>query len=67
MRKNKWKDKSTNEIFSYYLELANEEGARLSKEFVAFFKMVETTALSIKHIAEMHSVNGKHFADIYRN
>lgn len=28
---------------------------------------VETTALSIKHIAEMHCVNGKHFADLCRN
>ena len=28
---------------------------------------VETTALSIKHIAQMYCVNGKHFADIYRN
>lgn len=28
---------------------------------------VETTALSIKHIAQMYCVNGKHFADLYRN
>jgi len=28
---------------------------------------VESTALSIKHIAEIYCVNGKHFADIYRN
>ncbi len=28
---------------------------------------VETTALSIKHIAEMYCVNGKHFAELYRN
>lgn len=28
---------------------------------------VETTALSIRHIAEMYCVNGKHFADLYRN
>ena len=28
---------------------------------------VETTALSIKHIAEMYCVNGKHFADLCRN
>ena len=28
---------------------------------------VETSALSIKHIAEMYYVNGKHFADLYRN
>lgn len=38
MRKNKWWDKSTNEIFSYNLELPVEEGTRLSKEFVAFLK-----------------------------
>ena len=28
---------------------------------------METTALSIKHIAEMHCVNGNHFTDLYRN
>lgn len=28
---------------------------------------VETTALSVKHIAQMYCVNGKHFADVYRN
>ncbi len=28
---------------------------------------VETTALSIKHIGSMYCVNGKHFADLYRN
>lgn len=38
MRKNKWWDKGTNEIFSYNLELPNEEGTRLSSEFVAFLK-----------------------------
>lgn len=38
MRKNKWWDKKTNEIFSYNLELPNEEGTRLSEEFVAFLK-----------------------------
>lgn len=38
MRKNKWWDKSTNEIFSYTLELPHAEGSRLSAEFVAFLK-----------------------------
>ena len=38
MRKNKWWNKSTNEIFSYNLELPNEDGTRLSSEFVAFLK-----------------------------
>ena len=38
MRKNKWCDKKTNEIFSYNLELPNEEGTLLSAEFVAFLK-----------------------------
>ena len=38
MRKNKWWDKQTNEIFSYNLELPNDEGTRLSAEFVAFLK-----------------------------
>ena len=38
MRKNKWWNKRTNEIFSYNLELPNEEGTRLGREFVAFLK-----------------------------
>jgi hypothetical protein len=38
MRKNKWWDKLTGEIFSYDLELPNENGPRLSAEFVAFLK-----------------------------
>ena len=38
MRKNKWWDKQTGEIFSYSLELPNEEGTRLSAEFVSFLK-----------------------------
>ena len=38
MRKNKWCDNKTNEIFSYNLEHPNEEGTRLSAEFVAVLK-----------------------------
>lgn len=38
MRKNKWWDKLTNEIFSYNIELPNEDGTRLSAEFVSFLK-----------------------------
>lgn len=38
MRKNKWWDKEINEIFSYDLELPNENGTRLSAEFVSFLK-----------------------------
>lgn len=38
MRKNKWWNKQTNEIFSYGLELPNEDGTRLSAEFVSFLK-----------------------------
>lgn len=38
MRKNKWWDKLSGEVFSYNLELPNEEGTRLSAEFVAFLK-----------------------------
>lgn len=38
LRKNKWWNKATNEIFSYDLELPNEDGTRLSAEFVAFLK-----------------------------
>ena len=38
MRKNKWWNKLTNEIFSYNLELPNEDGTRLTAEFVSFLK-----------------------------
>ena len=38
LRKNKWWNKETNEIFSYNLELPNSEGTRLSEEFVSFLK-----------------------------
>lgn len=38
MRKNKWWNKLTNETFSYDLELPNEDGTRLSAEFVSFLK-----------------------------
>lgn len=38
LRKNKWWNKLTNEIFSYNLELPNEAGTRLSAEFVSFLK-----------------------------
>lgn len=38
MRKNKWWNKQTNEVFSYDLELPNETGTRLSAEFVSFLK-----------------------------
>ncbi len=38
MRKRKWPNKLTGEIYSYRLELPVAEGTRLSSEFVAFFK-----------------------------
>lgn len=38
LRKNRWLDKSTGETFSYAIELPDQEGTRLSKEFVAFLK-----------------------------
>lgn len=38
LRKNKWWNKLTNEIFSYNLELPNEDGTRLTAEFVSFLK-----------------------------
>ena len=38
MRKCKWLDKETGEIFSYDIDYYDEEGTRLSAEFVAFLK-----------------------------
>ena len=68
MRKNKWWNNKTNGTFGYNLELPNEDGTRLSAEYVLFFKTkVETTALSVRLIAQMYCVSGKHIAEIYRN
>ena len=38
MRKCKWLDKDTGEIFSYDIDYYDEEGTRLSSEFVSFLK-----------------------------
>lgn len=38
LRKCKWLDKSTGEIFSYDIDYPNEEGTTLSRELVAFLK-----------------------------
>ena len=38
VRKRKWLDKSSNEIFSYDWDLSEFDGTRLNSEFVSFFK-----------------------------
>jgi hypothetical protein len=38
VRKRKWLDKSTNEIFSYDWDLSEFDGTRLNAEFVSFLK-----------------------------
>lgn len=38
VRKRKWLDKSSNEIFSYDWDLSDFEGTRLNEEFVLFLK-----------------------------
>lgn len=38
VRKRKWLDKSSNEIFSYDWDLSEFEGTRLNAEFVSFLK-----------------------------
>lgn len=38
VRKRKWLDNSTGEIFSYQWELSEYDGTRLNAEFVAFLK-----------------------------
>ena len=38
LRKRKWLDKSTGEIFSYSIDTSEYEGTRLNAEFVAFLK-----------------------------
>ncbi len=38
LRKRKWLDKSTGEIFSYSIDTSEYEGTRLNAEFVDFFK-----------------------------
>ena len=39
MRKCKWLDKDTGEIFSYDIDYYDEDGTRLSTEFVSFLKV----------------------------
>lgn len=38
LRKRKWLDKETGEIFSYSIDTSEYEGTRLNAEFVAFLK-----------------------------
>ena len=38
VRKRKWMDKSTGEIFSYEWDISEFDGTRLNAEFVAFLK-----------------------------
>lgn len=38
LRKCKWLDRSTGEIFSYDIDYANEDGTTLTRELVAFLK-----------------------------
>ena len=38
LRKRKWLDKSTGEIFSYSIDTSEYKGTRLNAEFVAFLK-----------------------------
>ena len=38
VRKRKWPDKSSNEIFSYDWDLSEFDGTRLNSEFVSFLK-----------------------------
>ena len=54
MRKNKWWDKSTGKIFSYNLDLPNEEGTRLSAEFGTFLKVPHPQ--SVNEMRRTHSV-----------
>ena len=38
VRKRKWLDKSTGEVFSYEIDTSEYDGTRLNSEFVAFLK-----------------------------
>ena len=42
MRKRKWLDKATGEIFSYEWDVSEFDGTRLNAEFVAFLKVPAT-------------------------
>ena len=42
VRKRKWMDKSTGEIFSYEWDISEFDGTRLNAEFVAFLKVPTT-------------------------
>ena len=48
VRKRKWLDKSSNEIFSYDWDLSEFDGTRLNSEFVSFLKAYMKDILLIK-------------------
>ena len=67
VRRRKWRDSSTGEIFSYSYDDLTAEGSKLSPEFVAFKKnRIESTAESIKGIANHYGVNGKQLSTQYK-
>ena len=45
VRRRKWRDSSTGEIFSYSYDDLTAEGSKLSPEFVSFFKRIELSLL----------------------
>ena len=67
VRKRKWLDKSSNEIFSYDWDLSEFDGTRLNSEFVSFLKEeIESTPVSICVLAERYGVKGQTLRKQYK-
>ncbi|MCS2409161.1 transposase [Phocaeicola vulgatus] len=67
VRKRKWLDKSSNEIFSYDWDLSEFDGTRLNSEFVSFLKKeIESTPVSICVLAERYGVKGQTLRKQYK-
>lgn len=67
VRKRKWLDKSTGEIFSYDWDLSEYDRTQLNEEFAFFLKReIETTPVSISTLGERYGLNGQTLRKQYK-
>ena len=67
VRKRKWLDKETGEIFSYGWDLSEYDGTHLNAEFASFLKReIESTPVSISTLAARNGLNGQTLRKQYK-
>lgn len=67
VRKRKWLDKDTGEIFSYDWDISEHDGTRLNSEFVSSFKEeIESTPVSISTLARRNGLDGQTLRKQYK-